>query len=493
MLKILRSRKVKKNILYVLAAVIIPAFVLWGSASLIRDRKDMKFAGKIFGKNITYKEYIFTLNNWRNKLKMQFGDKAYYIEKMLDANQAVWDSLILTHEAIRRRIKISDKELVDHIASLPPLQKDGVFSHELYDLLLKYSLNTTPRVFEEQTKQSLMLKALFDEITKDIKVSDEEILQKYREKNEQVKVSYVGVVAQVLEKDISISDEQIKEYYQDKSEEFKIPLQINLQFTGFDYPKDATDEQKEDIDNKLKNIKETLRENIDIDKLNVSAKYELNSQETGFFALGEPIPHFGWLQESTDILFGLEKDQYSEIIKTARGPYIFQLKEKRKDYMPTLEESKKDIKNKLLKEKSTESARKKISEIEDKIKSKQSENQDLSLKEICEAQKIEIKETKLFTRDSYVPGIGMTEDFNDVAFGLKNNQISEIVELPHGFFILGDAVFEDIDMEKFEAEKKELKEATLAEKKAEKFEKFSEKLKKEAKLVDNIGSLQQQN
>ena len=491
MLKILRSKNVKKRILYVLAAVIIPAFVLWGSASLISDRKDRKFAGKIFGKNVTYKEYTFSLNSWRNKLRLQFGDKAHYVERMLDGNQATWDILILMHEAIRRKIRISDKELVDHIASLPFLQRDGAFNHEVYDLLLKYSLNTTPRVFEEQIKQSLMLAALFDVITKNIKVSDEEILQNYKEKNEQVKVSYVAALIEDQEKNINITDEQVKEYYQDNKEEFKIPVQINLQFIGTDYPKDATDQQKEEIDNKMPLAKESLENNPNIDQ--VLEQFGLKLQETGFFSLGEPIPHFGWLPESTDILFGLEENQYSDVITTDRGPYIFMVKEKRKDYTPTLEESKKEIKKKLIKEKSTESARNIIEAINEEIKSRKSKNHELGLKEITQAQKITINETEFFTRDSYVAGIGITKEFNDVAFNLENNQISEIVELPHGFFILGNAEFKDIDKEEFENEKEQSREDILAEKKNKVFGDFTEKLKIEANLVDNIGPLQQQN
>ncbi|MDD5618002.1 MAG: SurA N-terminal domain-containing protein, partial [Candidatus Omnitrophica bacterium] len=95
--KFLRKQKLVKKIFYVLAIIIIPSFVLWGSASVIRDKQSKGYAGKIFGRNISYEEYGSTLNAWRNQLKMKFGDKAGKIETIFDANQAVWDRLILRY------------------------------------------------------------------------------------------------------------------------------------------------------------------------------------------------------------------------------------------------------------------------------------------------------------------------------------------------------------------------------------------------------------
>jgi len=491
MLKILRKQKVAKKILYVLAAIIVPAFVLWGSGSLIRDSKEKRFAGKVFGKNVAYSEYFFTLGAWRNKLKMQFGDKASYLEKVFDPNKAVWDTIILTHEAMRRKIKISDKELVGFIASLPFLQKDGVFNQELYDLFLKYSLNTPANIFEEEIKQSLVLNALLEQVTKDIKVTDDDILKAYKEKNDQIKLSYIAVFNQDLQKDIAVADEQIKEYYDTHKQDFKKPLQINLNFIGQDYPKDATDQQKKEIEDNLQLIKESLENKQDLGS--IESKFNLKFEETGFFSLGEPIPRFGWLAESTDILFGLEEGHYSEVILTPRGPYIFGLKEKRKDYVLTFEESKEEIKNKLLGDKSKELAKEKITEINNKIQTKINENPKSSLQEVADALSLQLKQTEFFSRESYVPGIGMTQEFSDAAFSLKPDQISQIIELPNGCFILGDAQLKEFDQKKFDDEKEAFKNELITQKKNEVFEEFADNLRAQAKLVDYVGSKQKEN
>ncbi|MDD5355475.1 MAG: SurA N-terminal domain-containing protein, partial [Candidatus Omnitrophica bacterium] len=140
MLKLLRNQKLVKKIFYVLAIIIIPSFILWGSASVIGDKQSRGYAGKIFGKNISYDEYRSTLQAWRNQMKMKFGDKADQVEKIFDANEAVWDRLILRYGTKKMGIKVTNEELTQSIASLPFLQKDKKFDPEIYNLFLRYSL-----------------------------------------------------------------------------------------------------------------------------------------------------------------------------------------------------------------------------------------------------------------------------------------------------------------------------------------------------------------
>jgi len=489
MLKFLRRKKVAKRIFYVLAAIIIPAFVLWGSASLIRDKQENRFAGKVFGRNVSFNEYFFTLSAWRNRLKMQFGNNAIYLEKIFNPNRVVWDTIILLHEAQRRKIKVSDSELVNFIASLEFLQKNGTFDQQLYDLFLRYSLNTPAHIFEKQVKQSLMLNKLFEDVTKNISISNEEILDAYRKKNNQIKVNYISVLNEDFKKDISIQDNEIKEYYESHKEDLKKPLQINLIFIGRDYPKDATEEQKKEIDALLQQIKQDLDNKQSISS--IESKFNLKFQETGFFSLGEPIPYFGWLEESTDIIFGLENGQFSNVIFTPRGSYIFGLKEKRKDYIPTLEEAKEEIINKLKDNKSKEYAKNAIQDINKKIQAKIAENPQLSLKQICEFVNIPLKETDFFTRESNLSEIGLATEFVTVAFELKPGQISQIIELPNGYFILGDSKLKEFEQKKFEEEKEAFKNELLIQKKNKAFEEFVNNLRTQANLVDYVGQQKQ--
>ena len=59
MLKKLRNKKTAKRIWIVLAILILPAFVLWGAGSFMRNKEkgESAYAGKVFGRTVSTLEY----------------------------------------------------------------------------------------------------------------------------------------------------------------------------------------------------------------------------------------------------------------------------------------------------------------------------------------------------------------------------------------------------------------------------------------------------
>ena len=95
MLKKLRNKKTAKKVWIILAILIIPAFVLWGSGSLIRSKQEATYAGRIFGRNISFLEYRDALDAVKNTAIMQFGDNFPEIEKVLNLESQAWMRIIL--------------------------------------------------------------------------------------------------------------------------------------------------------------------------------------------------------------------------------------------------------------------------------------------------------------------------------------------------------------------------------------------------------------
>ncbi|MDD5292523.1 MAG: SurA N-terminal domain-containing protein [Candidatus Omnitrophica bacterium] len=489
MLKLLRNQKLVKKIFYVLAIIIIPSFILWGSASVIGDKQSRGYAGKIFGKNISYDEYRSTLQAWRNQMKMKFGDKADQVEKIFDANEAVWDRLILRYGTKKMGIKVTNEELTQSIASLPFLQKDKKFDPEIYNLFLRYSLNTPARIFEEDTREMLKFQKIFNHITKDVTVSDEEIRERYKQENEQIKVKYIPSLNQDAQKDAGVNDDELRSYYEENKEGLKISIQVNLSYIGEDYPQDATNEQKETINNKFKEISEFIKNGNGLAK--AKDKFGLQIQETGFISLGDPLLGIDWTPDDLVKLFNLNPDGITDVIQTPRGPYIFQLKEKRTDYLPSFEEVKENLKTPLVKEKSKELAKSKIENYHSQLAKKKQENPNAEPVKISEELNLPIKETDFFNRYSPVLDIGLSEEFNEASFNLADGQISDVIELAQGYFIIiSISERKPIDEAELEKAKEGLKNTLLSEKKNEVFEQFYANLKQKANLIDYV-SLQQ--
>jgi len=491
MLKLLRKRKFAKKIFYFLAIVIVPSFVLWGSASVIKDRRSggqSGHAGKIFGRRVSFDEYMGALQAWRNQIRIRFGSQASQVENLLDANQAVWDKLILLSEAKRMKIKISNSELTEYIASLPFLQRDGVFNSALYELFLKYSIGTPVRIFEEQIRESLKVQKIFDYVTDDVKVSNEETKDRYKQEREQVKIKYISILSKDLEDEIKLNEQETKNYYEENKENLRVPIQINLNYIGNDYSDEATDEQKKEIDEKISRVHQALSESNDLST--AQEKFDLEVQTTGFYTLGNIMPGIELSPQDAIGLFNLKQDQISNIIQTARGPYIFQLKEKRVDYLPSLGEVREKVERRLTANKSKELARNKMDDYSSKMKSEKGSNPNLNLKQLAQKLGLSVEQTDFFTRNSFPQELGPSKELNKAAFDLGEEEISQTIEFNQGYCVIERSEFQPIDEEEFQKEKEDFELALLEEKKNQVFEKYFTKLKAKANLEDYI-SLQQ--
>ena len=138
MLRQLRKRKTMKRILWTLAILIIPPFVFWGAGSALRSReKGPTYAGIIFGKKISFEEYASALEATKHQAMMMYGAKLDEIYEALHLEQQAWERLILLKEARKRRIRVSDNEVIEIIQRFPFFQSRGRFDERAYDLILR--------------------------------------------------------------------------------------------------------------------------------------------------------------------------------------------------------------------------------------------------------------------------------------------------------------------------------------------------------------------
>ena len=158
MLKQLRQKKVMKKVLWGLAIIIIPAFVLWGAGGF---REQGKYAGMVFGKRITFDEYKESYNAVRSLALLTHGSDFHKVRDTLRLEETAWDRLILVKEAERKKIKVADEEVIARIAALTLFQtKECFFNQKSYAMILGNVLRTTPRRFEEEMRESLMIERL---------------------------------------------------------------------------------------------------------------------------------------------------------------------------------------------------------------------------------------------------------------------------------------------------------------------------------------------
>lgn len=548
MLKFLRQKRTVKILLWIIAVVIIVAFVLWGTPSRFDEKQNNmpSFAGEIFGKKISPDKFVEAYQISRNQAIMVYGQDFQKYAQFLNLEDDTWNRLILLEVA--KDIKVSNEEVIEKMRSFAFFQKNGKFDRETYNLLLKYVFRTSARNFEEQIRQSLVIEKLIQEVLNNVTVTDEELESEYAKENETAIASYILVKNEDFKITEEVPEGELKNFYDAHQENFKKPTQVNVQYIKIDFESqkekievvdeeiqayyeehkedfikpeaDSVDaaQKKEDVTETpaykpLEEVKEGIKNIILGEKTqqktqeaayqvsdfiyeghsleDAAQKFALPLGETGLFGASDSIPEIGWSYQFYTAAFELEKDQISDVIQTPKGYYIIKLISKREPHIPILEEIKAEVQNALGQEKASERARRKAMEIFTIIE-KEKGTVGFDFAKSAEALGFTIQTTEGFKRDGYIPSLGEAMEFGKEAFRLNQGDISGVIKVPKGYAILRLDEKKPFDKEKFVQEKMDFKDNLLSNKRQQYYSDWFKKLKEQANLKSNLSVLGKQ-
>jgi peptidyl-prolyl cis-trans isomerase D len=464
MLKQLRHKKTAKKVWIILAAIIVPAFVLWGSGSLIRSKQEANYAGMIFGKKISFLEYRDAMEAVKNAAVMQFGDKFNEMRKFLNLESQAWQRLILLHEAKKRKIKASDREVIGLIQSYPFFQRQGRFDNRLYNETLQYVFNTQPRFFEEQNRQDIMISKLYYQVTRGVKVDEEEIKYEYAKENQEISVYYIaGIFADFSKEITSPSEQNIQDYFNQNSLEFKQPLSFDLDYIS------------QDSQDKIEQISSKLKKKEDLENLAKDAGIEV--KHTGLFSQADPIPGIGWSPEILNLVSKLKVGEFSPVMQVDKNFCIFFLKERKETYIPDFKDIKDRVKDSLIKNESAKIAKEKVEDCLKQLKELYKQNpKSADFEKTAKEYGLKSGSTDNFKYGSYIEGIGASDTIWMKAKELKEDEFSDCISMPAGFYIIKVKNIVPIDEKTFESEKQKFSQNILSLKKQEYFSKFVNEL-----------------
>ena len=500
MLRMLRKKKVAKRIFYVLAAIIIPAFVIWGSASVINKKDGVpNVAGRIFGKNISYDQFQEAMTAWKTHILLQYGEEAEKnLGSLFDPINGAWDRLILLHEVRRRGIRTTDKDVVEHIARLPFLQRNGRFDPQSYELFLKYTLRMDARQFEEAARQDISMTKLYEAVTQQVAVTDDQAREEYKKQHTETRLRYVLFSPQNYKNSVAVTDEELSKYYETSKENFRVPPQINAVYCMIPYKTETTLEEKAKAQETMQKI---ARQAKGAGLKTAAQDAGLEAKETGFFGFNDPIPALGWLPQIKTALFDTPQGAFTQPLETERGIYLFGILEKKDAYIPEFKEAKDRVRTALVEEKASQVAFQNAQDFVNRVKNTETKEKPeaagkaektavrpaVPFDRAAEAMGLSAKETPPFTKDSYIPELGLATVLKDAAFSLKKDEIyDKPVSTPQGFLVIQSLQTPSFDEEKLKKEFEDFKKAMLEQKRNETFNAFFEGLKIQAHLVSYV-------
>jgi peptidyl-prolyl cis-trans isomerase D len=217
---------------FILALITVP-FALFGIDSYLNQAGGNVPLAKVGRENISIQEYSNAIETVRNRMQSE-GQKVD--SAMLETpafKQSVLDGLItrrlVNTDVQKANFKISDKQLSDHILSMPEFQENGKFSEDLYQKTLEQNKLTATK-FENSIRGDLVTQQAREGLARLVFVPKsvaEQTLQFAYQKRD---VSTADIKVASFVSQVKVTPEQVKAYYETHKAKFKVPEQVKLEF-----------------------------------------------------------------------------------------------------------------------------------------------------------------------------------------------------------------------------------------------------------------------
>jgi len=459
-------------IIKILLLAIVIAFVFMGLGSY-RSQKASKIA-MVNEQPISVDEYREAYNNLLEQVRRQFGNNLNPdLLKMMNLKKQTMDRLIaralILQEAQKLNLMVSDDELTRSIQNISAFQNSGSFSVPAYERLLRH-VGTSPEQFEEEQRKQLLMEKMRQFVTGSITTTETEAGQWYTWKNTMVdidvvefdpkqytdihpgdeekmkyfeankenyktdpkiKVRYVRLSPDDYTQDIEITKDEIKEYYEENVETFSSPKTVEARHILIRVDAEASPELVEDTREKAMNILKIARDGK-TDFAELAKQYSDdpgrgNGGYLGTFTKETMVKPFA------DKAFSMEPGEISDPVKTQFGWHIIKVEKVNPARTAGLEESESKIVKKLKDEKAGDLAYEEAEALFD------SSIDGDDLVKASKSKDIEIHETDFFSRATgpkLLTAIGDRTKFISSAFDLEDTEISDILDLADGYYIL---------------------------------------------------------
>jgi peptidyl-prolyl cis-trans isomerase D len=411
----------------------------------------------IEGRDITAGEFRRTydaqLQAYRNayggnvseQLLKQLGVDEQIIRQLVDRQAAL-------AEAEGLGIRASDEEVRQRIFATPAFLENGAFiGEQRYQQLLRSQRPPmTAAQFENAIREELVITKLQTVLTDWLSVTDKEVEQEYRTRNDKVKLSVVTFMADSFRPDATASDAEVAAHFAERPADFTIPEKRTVRYLLVDIDairakvvipeadierayndgiqQYSTPEQirashillktegKDDaaVRTTADDLVKQARAGADFAELaRTHSEDEATAPNGGdldYFGRGQMVPEFDLAA------FGLEPGQTSEPIKTEYGYHLIKVVDKKPATMRALSE----VRPQLVEQLGYERAQAQAADLAQTIARQVTRPADLDT--AARAHGLTVQESEPFARDGQIPGLGASPEAVARAFVLTPNE-----------------------------------------------------------------------
>jgi peptidyl-prolyl cis-trans isomerase D len=393
--------------------------------------------------------------NMDDRLLRQLGVEQRIVQGMIEEELAL-------SEADRLNISASDEEVRTRIMSLPAFQQNGQFVGDQQYRLILQSANPPfrPSEFEEQVRRGIVMEKLQAALTAWVTVSDKEVEEEFRRRNEKVKLAVVSFPADKFREGVTATDAELASHFDANKATYRIPEKRKVRYALVDtnalrgrmtvteqearrYYDDNVDqystpeqvrashillktEGKDDaaVRKEAEDLLAKIKGGADFAELAKKFSEDDASKEKGgdldFFGRNQMVKEF------ENVAFALEPGQVSDLVKTTFGYHIIKAAEKRAASTRSFEEVRPQIEDQLKWERVQKEAERQATEVAGKLKSAS------DFDKLQSQPGIVVSESGFFSRDEPIAGLGIAPAVSARAFEMKQGEVSESISTPQG-------------------------------------------------------------
>jgi peptidyl-prolyl cis-trans isomerase D len=383
MLQTIRDRS-KGLIVGIIVGLISLTFVLVGVQSYLGGGTKVTVA-KVAGGEIYLGDFQRSLQRFRQRAQATLGesfnpldwDKPEIKQKVIDE---LIDNRLVDTLVSENWLRVSDDQVASELQAISAFHDDnGSFSRQIYSQRTRL-LGYTEQTFEQRLRNEItrsqlyagiaasqfMSKAESDELLKlihqrrdlgyviipgsayasDARSTDDTIRDFYKANEEsyrvveKVNLAYVQISPESLAISIQPTDQELQSHYEQELVNYTVAEERDAEYILFPLARDALNSDVTATYLKVDALKSRISEGEDFsqisDQIAAGEVEDANAGETGFFARGVMASEF------ENSVFGLEKGQVSEPIRTDYGVQLIRLRSitpgGQKSYEEALEE-----------------------------------------------------------------------------------------------------------------------------------------------------------
>jgi peptidyl-prolyl cis-trans isomerase D len=450
------------KILYALLALL---FVVWGVGAFGGSSVDL--VAEVQGARVTKQDLDRQTAQLQRRyeqllkglsLPASFNLRAQALEELIEA-------ALVQHEVQRLGLDVSSDEVDQTILHLPELQQNGRFSRDLLERVLRAERDRGE--FEESIRRGLRAERLQRLIDDGVHVSDADVEERYKLDHEKVNLAFVRIAAADLGKTATLADDDLEKERTAHEDRYRTPTTVRARYVAYrraDFAAQAAVGEAEarayyqsHLDDRFTDPEEVRARHIlvkvaaDADQAtrdkaraeaddllkqarggaDFAALAQAHSGDTGsaekggdlgFFPHGKMVPSFD------AAAFALEPGQVSDVVESPFGFHVIKVEEKRPGGPKPFEAVRDQIVQELTNDRALELARTQAeSDRRTVVRGK-------SLADAVGGRKVE--ETPPFEAKGEIPGVGRVQAFNDAAFNLDPNQVSDLIETDDAIYML---------------------------------------------------------